>query len=348
MVRTDPNRLTGILYFYIHFVTEAVCFYTLTSYIGSRPEIWVIYLAYDFLAFMPQSLIGSFSDRHPKVPLGAAGLVMLAAALVISGISEIPFLSLFILCIGNCFVHVNGAEATLRTAEGKLSGSAIFVSGGSFGVVTGRLMPVSRISMIILLLLILTAFPAVLKAQRYINDDNVPYRSQCRDFRYAKKSIPVGIVVAMAVTVVAVRGFMGYGIPTAWNKTVVQTILLFACMGTGKALGGIAADRFGFRRTALISTVAAVPFLMGGNDHMLISLVGVMLFSMTMAITLGILVSVMPEAPGLAFGWTTIGLFMGSAPVFFFKLLTTKAECVMILMLSLICLALMVIMIRKD
>ena len=127
MVRPDPNRLTGILYFYIHFVTEAVCFYTLTSYIGSRPEIWVIYLAYDFLAFVPQSLIGSFSDRHPRLPLGAAGLVLLAAALIISGISEIPFLSLFILCIGNCFVHVNGAEATLRTSEGKLSGSAVFV-----------------------------------------------------------------------------------------------------------------------------------------------------------------------------------------------------------------------------
>ena len=152
----------------------------------------------------------------------------------------------------------------------------------------------------------------------------------------------------MAVTVVAVRGFMGYGIPTAWNKTVVQTVLLFAFMGIGKALGGIAADRFGFKKTALFSTVAAVPLLMGGNDHMLISLTGVMFFSMTMAITLGILVSVMPEAPGLAFGWTTIGLFMGSAPVFFFRLLTTKANCVMILLLSLLCLALMVIMIRKD
>ena len=53
---------------------------------------------------------------------------------------------------------------------------------------------------------------------------------------------------------------------------------------------------------------------------MIISLLGVMMFSMTMPITLAILVSVLKNRPGLAFGLTTIGLFLGTAPIFFIKI----------------------------
>jgi hypothetical protein len=141
---------------------------------------------------------------------------------------------------------------------------------------------------------------------------------------------------------------MGYGIPTSWNKTLVQLVMLFSFMGTGKALGGILADRFGFRRTAMVSTALAAPLLMFGDNIMAISLVGVMLFSMTMAITLGILVSVMPHTPGLAFGWTTIGLFIGTAPIFFFKFITTAANCIMIAVLTIVCVVFMWIIISGD
>ena len=344
----NDNQKTGILYFYIHFVTEVVCFYMLARYTGNRPEIWLIFLSYDMLAFVPQAVIGRFSDRFPRVPLAAIGLVMLAAAVVISEHADNPYSSLIILCLGNCMIHVNGAEVTLRTAHGKLTGSAVFVAGGSFGVVTGRLSGKAGLPSWPLFILIVSALLLALYVQRYISDDKTPFTEQCREFRYAKPGIPGGAILFMAVVVVAVRGFMGYGIPTSWNKTILQTVLLFSFMGTGKALGGILADRYGFRRTALLSTAAAAPLLMAGDNIMLISLAGVMLFSMTMAITLGIIVSVMPETPGLAFGWTTIGLFLGTAPVFFFKLLTTTANCVMIAVLSVLCVAFLWVIIRKD
>ena len=41
---------------------------------------------------------------------------------------------------------------------------------------------------------------------------------------------------------------------------------------------------------------------------------------MTMAITLGGLVSVLPENPGVAFGVTTLGLLLGTLPTFFFPM----------------------------
>jgi MFS family permease len=129
---------------------------------------------------------------------------------------------------------------------------------------------------------------------------------------------------------------MGYGIPTSWNKTVFQTVLLFVTMGIGKALGGILSDKFGMRKVAIISTLLAVPFLCFGDKIMIVSLIGVMMFSMTMAITLAILVSVLKDNPGLAFGITTIGLFLGTAPIFFIKISQTL-NIIIICVFSVLC-----------
>ena len=73
-----------------------------------------------------------------------------------------------------------------------------------------------------------------------------------------------------------------------------------------------------------------------------------MFFSMTMSITLAVIVSVLPKAPGLAFGFTTIGLFLGATPVFFIKVTGFAANCVMLTVMTALCVACMAISIRKD
>jgi len=107
-------------------------------------------------------------------------------------------------------------------------------------------------------------------------------------------------------------------------------------------------DRFGTRKIALISTLGAIPFLCFGDEYMMISLIGVMFFSMTMAITLGIIVSVLKEHPGLAFGFTTIGLFLGTAPIFFIKITNPIINISMILISSILCAILLLILLRKK
>ena len=60
------------------------------------------------------------------------------------------------------------------------------------------------------------------------------------------------------------------------------------------------------------------------------------MFSMTMSITLAILVSVLKDSPGLASGITTIGLFLGTAPIFFIKI-SMVANIIMIIVMSILC-----------
>ena len=55
---------------------------------------------------------------------------------------------------------------------------------------------------------------------------------------------------------------------------------------------------------------------------------------MTMPITVGILVSKYPKAPGFAFGITTVGLFLGVVPAFFIALPSLLAHQIVVLLLS--------------
>ena len=314
----EKNITVGYLYAYVHFITEIICFYFIAKVTNNSLTVWLIPFMYDALAFVPQGLIGKFCDNHPRINIGLIGISMLSLAIIMQFyLHTNVFLNLTILCIGNCIMHVAGAESTLRNSNGKLAHSAIFVAGGSFGVVSGRILS-GIIPAWVIAIISLTMIPFIYWAKKY-NTEISYSEDACKSFKYTNPNIAPFAIIIIATLVVIVRGYMGYGIPTSWNKTTLQTVLLFVIMGIGKALGGILSDSFGIRKVAILSTVLAIPFLCIGDNLMVISLIGVMFFSMTMAITLGILVSVLQKSPGLAFGFTTIGLFLGTAPIFFIK-----------------------------
>ena len=343
------NIETGFLYFYIHFVTEVACFYFLSNLVGDSVYLWLCPLIYDALAFVPQSIIGYLSDKIPKINFGMIGLFLLIISIILFNLNiDLKFLPLVILCIGNACIHINGAEVTLKTSDGKLSHSAIFVAGGSFGVITGKLLASIKLHYIFIILLLLSVMPFILYAEQLLKDKIKEGNADCSKFNYESSKINKYLIVLLAIFVVIVRGYMGYGIPTSWNKTVIQTIFLYVFMGLGKAFGGIVSDTFGIKKTAILSAILAVPFLLFGDNIMVISLIGVMLFSMTMSITLAILVSVLNRTPGLAFGLTTIGLFIGTIPIFIFKFTTVLSNSIIILILSFICILILNLIIKGD
>ena len=333
--KRDELKL-GYLYFYVHFAVEVVCFFYLTRVTNNSYIVWLIPFIYDGMAFVPQSLIGYLADKYPKLDMGLIGVAFLLIAYLVYMLTSFTiYSSLIILCLGNAFLHVDGAEATLRNSDGKLSPAAIFVSGGSFGVITGKLMASVAIPNSVMLLFIVSMIPFILLANTYHKQE-----SDTKKFNYVSENINSELIVIIAVFIVIVRGYMGYGIPTTWNKTTIQAVTLFFTMGIGKMLGGILSDFFGIRKVAIFSTLLAIPFLCFGDNLMIVSLIGVMFFSMTMAITLGILVSVLKKTPGLAFGLTTIGLFLGTVPIFFIKLNMT-INIFVIVIFSIICMLLL-------
>ena len=337
------NVQTGYLYFYIHFVMEVLCFYVLSKLVGNSIILWFIPFIYDTIAFLPQALIGYVKDKYPKLKIDLIGLILLIIGFLLFNLNFNVYISIIILCLGNALIHVAGAFITLNTSNGKLSPPAIYVSGGVFGVITGKLLAKFNVPFYFLIFLALTTIPYMLLASKYLKKGN-----NCSKFNYQNQNLNPMLVIILTVFIVTVRGYMGYGIPTTWNKTIIQTILLYVAMGVGKFIGGILSDKIGIKKVLLISIIGSLPFLLFGDNNMYISLIGIALFSMTMSITLAILVSCLKEKPSFAFGLTTIGLFLGTIPVFFIKFTSTFVNCVIITILDIICLIISMLVIRKD
>lgn len=333
----------GFIYSYIHFIIEIVSFFILTKYLNNS-MIFLIDLLYDFLAFVPQEILGYIFDEKVKINFGLIGWILSCLALILMYFNVIPLIVIMIIAIGNAMVHIQGAEITLRTGNGLISPSAIFVAGGSFGLITGKLLAINNFSILFILLINLTMLVPILFTYNNAKLDFNPLKKY--NFELAK--INTSVILILTTLVVTIRSFMGYGIPTTWNKTDTQTIMLYSFMGIGKALGGISIDKIGIKKTIFISTICSIPFLIFGNNQMYISLFGVMMFSMTMAITLAILVSALPKYPGIAFGLTTIGLFIGTLPMFVLKLDNLVVNIYIIIVLAFISYISLNYIIRKE
>ena len=338
------KNILGILYFIIHFIIEITSFYIVSSYIDTN-LVWILALMYDFFAFVPQGIFGYLKDKGIKTNFTIIGMILSTLSLILLYFNLNAILVILVLSIGNCMIHIQGAETTLRTSNGQMAPSAIFVSGGSFGVITGKILAMYNVPIpfvIIINLLMLIPIAICNKYVYLIDDKNL------EKYNFSNKNINSKVIITLAVFVVIVRAYMGYGIPTTWNKTLIQTILLYCSMGIGKAMGGILIDSIGIKKTALLSTIGSLPFLLFGNNVMAISLIGIMMFSMTMAVTLGLIVSEIKKYPGVAFGFTTIGLFLGSLPVFVFKINSILINCLMVTILTVASIIVLSIICRKE
>jgi hypothetical protein len=311
-MKTGKGNLTGTKYFFVHACVEIVCFYLLRVH---YPAVMAgaIALSYDFVAFLPQGFIGDFIIKHKKIPYETVGHLLMAASVfaVASPVKAVHFAGYLILAFGNAILHECGAVATVADSEGRIFPSALFVSGGSFGVVIGQTLGIAQVSPYFLILPLLLSEALCLSAKTSLRKETYP------EFRVVNGKLSAGIVLLIAFAVTAVRSYIGYAVPISWNKELWQTFFLFFIMGVGKALGGFLADTFGAKKTAFIGTLAAVPFLLFGDQLMVVSCIGVFFFSMTMSITFAMCLSVLKKNPGIAFGITTAGLFLGILPVFF-------------------------------
>ncbi|MBE5939776.1 MAG: MFS transporter [Lachnospiraceae bacterium] len=317
----------GFIYAFVHFSVDAACFYFLFSRLSSDPLWWYLAMFYDALAFVPQNFIGLLNDCFPKMKSGLIGCILVLAALIVP--ADIP--ALIILGIGNALAHVGGAYHTLHGSNGKIGPCGIYVSGGSFGVIAGKLAALSGISILVPLAFITISVILTIWVSLNHTDD----KNDLVIFNITS-SVPSVIVILLAFIAVAVRSYMGYAIPTDWNQTTLQAIVLFSFMGLGKMVGGLLCDYIGYTKTSFISLILSLPFLLFGNSFMILSLIGIGLFSMTMPVTVAILVSKLPKNPCFSFGITTIALFTGSLPAFFIRPDTLWEHQIIVLILAIL------------
>ncbi|MEA4911106.1 MAG: hypothetical protein VB092_00640, partial [Oscillospiraceae bacterium] len=113
-------------------------------------------------------------------------------------------------------------------------------------------------------------------------------------------------------------------------------VMVALCACEGKAAGGCLADRFGARRTAVLSRLCCAPLLCLSLGPVAFY-AGVFLFNIPMAITLCALAAALPRAPGLAFGLSTLALLCGVLPSFFVRVTAAPGLLLLLLLSAALC-----------
>lgn len=325
----------SVLYGILHICVEVICFAILFSlfYEKGIGLLYIYALIYDFLAFVPQVFFGIIYDNLIDAKLEYIAVFLFLISIFFSALFPIKWLILLFMTLANAILHEMGAIITTSISNGNLSHSAIFVGGGSFGVIIGQVIGIYDISLYFLLIPLVVITLIILITRKELRKENRHFP----EFNLVKKEINYKTIIFTAFIIVCVRSFIGYAIPISWKKEIWQSVLLFSIMGIGKILGGILSDLFGVKKVGILSTLICIPFLIFGDNIMIVSIIGVFLFSMTMSITFGMILSVMNKNVGLSFGITTIGLFLGVFPVFIFGLPTKIINIGLITILSMIC-----------
>lgn len=326
--------------FFIHACIEIICFAILSHTFGLNSYTKVmVYLAYDVVAFYPQFVSGLIHEKYPKLNIPSIAVAIMALGLFVLEYDQMSARSIaavILMAVGNALLHDCCAIQTTLISKGKLFPSALFVAGGSFGVVIGQALanvPFWGKSHLFVILFVMWGL-LLLTNHAWLRED---YEYPVFNIIKPQKKNTFAIVAFSAYFVTFVRSYIGYAIPISWKKSLWQAFLLFFIMGIGKALGGYLADRFGAKKVGVYSTLACIPFLIFGENLMVVSIMGIFFFSMTMSITFGMFLSIIPKNPGVAFGLTTLALGNGMMLPFVFGQFSNTVNMILIVILSLLC-----------
>lgn len=271
------------------------------------------YLIYNFIAFALQVPIGYLADQSKISNTYFAIFGTIAVALGVA-FPYFAWVKLIMCALGNAFFHIGGGIDSLINANGRYARSGIFISFGAIGVTIGTLTGKHNLLPAWFLITILIICAAL--QLMYCKADN---RSKVARFNLKPAIINrADIVIYICMISIIIRALVGSYTPITWRTSYILTLLPTLCVFVGKFSGGLLADKFGAKNVTVISLVIAAPLLAFYNSNIILCCIGLLLFNITTSITLCIIVSKLPNNPGLGFGLTTLALFIGTAFCFFF------------------------------
>jgi FSR family fosmidomycin resistance protein-like MFS transporter len=306
------NRIIITQYALSHFLVDFACAFLMFRTVYAADRWYLCLLLYNFCAFALQMPLGLLADRLNRNALVAAsGCAMAALAY---GFGSNPVLAAVAAGIGNGLFHIGSGIDVLNISTAKIGALGIFVSPGAFGIYLGtKLGKQGGMYAVPVILVLLAAAVFILSFQlvtrRSLVSDNAPV-----SFETAGPQKAVIAAVCLFL-VVCLRSCVGMNINFPWKGIGYWGLVLICAVVLGKAAGGLLADRFGAIRTPAISLVlAAALFLLSAIP--LAGVGAVLLFNMTMPVTLWAIARILPGSKGFSFGLLTFGLFLGFVPAY--------------------------------
>ena len=319
------KEVTTFAYALCHFVVDFACVSSMLCAVsrvlgesgqGSMEVVALSILLYDIVAFTLQLPIGIALDQLDKNSHAALLSYALVGAGVILSLVPIALLewpAILLLAIGNALFHSAGGLSVLNISQKHAGPSGIFIATGAIGVFLGTQsaqMGRLQIAFSLLVLLFLCALITLVVQKvnkKYWNVHNV-------SFDIPRLSSNTLLAIALLSFVVALRSYVGMVMVFPWKSEMLLLVLSILGVFAGKALGGVVADRIGFRTTAIFSLIVAATLFVPSWEIPVMGLLGVFFFNFTMSITLASLANILPNAKGTAFGLASFSLAVGALP----------------------------------
>ena len=299
------------IYSIAHFLLDFACAFFMFRSIPGTDNGYLCVLLYNFFAFAFQMPLGLIADQCNRNYLfAAAGCVLVGVAY---GVLMIPVAAVVILGIGNALFHIGGGIDILNISEKKSAALGIFVSPGAFGIYFGTIVGKGNAAFTIIILAALFVAAVLIVAVRYVQGKEYPNNAVLS--LSSKGTHTMLLAVVCLFLVVCLRSYVGMTMNFPWKSVGLWGVILIGAVVFGKTLGGFAADRFGAMKTTFFSLgIAALLFLF--SQIPLLGVSAVLLFNMTMPITLWTMARIFPGAKGFSFGLLTFALFLGFLPVY--------------------------------
>lgn len=336
-----------IIYSLIHFIVDFSCVILVANLIkGMNTNNLMLYflgvIIYNFCGFVLQFPIGIIADKINKNAIISA----IGCLLVIIGyiFFNIPIIACIIAGVGNALFHIGGGIDVLNISEKKATLSGIYVSTGAMGVFLGTMSYKWQFDMYWIIIVILM-ISIILLSWLY---SKIKDKVKNNDFQIPKLSKNAILAIICFFITVCIRSYVGMILSFSWKSEFI--FALFAILGVvfGKILGGIIGDKLGFEKISITLILSAVLFIFSFQNP-IIGIIAILLFNMTMPITLICLSNIFINNKGLAFGLLTVALFIGAAPTFFgYNGIFTKSGLFTTTIISAAILYIALILYRKE
>jgi FSR family fosmidomycin resistance protein-like MFS transporter len=237
------------------------------------------------------------------VSLGLMGLALLL-------VSQ-PALAVALAGLASAVFHVGGGTLAIGLARGRATGLGVFAAPGVIGLACGGALAVAGYaSPIVLLLPLVVVSVGLALLSRSISIERSPADMPALADRDS-------IVLAL-LSAIALRSALWSAFEWVLKGNLPMVLAAALAAGTGKVVGGVLADRLGWRRWAIGSLAVAAPLLAIGPGSGLAFLIGLALLQSATPVTFAAVARLLPERPGVAAG-LSVGLAIAVGGLFVFS-----------------------------
>jgi MFS transporter, FSR family, fosmidomycin resistance protein len=299
--------LLGTIHAFVDLLCVTAVLRALRTHDMNAAGTYAIVVGYDLIAFAVQLPLGLLVDKVNAPRAASIAGVVLSAMAVLSATGRAD-VTMVLAGIGNALFHVGAGGVVLANTRGRAAPAGLFVAPGSLGLGLGLwLGPRAHIPTWPLLMLaaVSVAGAALVSAPL---QPQPPAVEQERGMP-ARLWLLALVLLLLSATV---RGFIE-SVGCQWCPKATFLMVALPLVGfTARLLGGYASDRLGWVETSVGALLLSAPLIAFNHGSVVPALVGLLLFQMTMPVTLMAVWRVMPRRPATAFGFPCVGLVVGT------------------------------------